>query len=687
MAISFVGTAKGTNTFTSPAHVAGDVFVAYGFRDGSNSTPTLPAGWTQLQTVVTNSAGSMFAYKVAVTNAETSGTWTNATGLIVNVYRGVDTTAPIGVSGVATAASSIVSYPAITLTNATGTSWVVGMAAHRSVDTSLETPPTGMTNRGDQLDATDELATHDTNGGVSSWSLQTVSVGGTSSGWGGVTAELVAASPLIYRQGVTASATLSPATTGAFGSNPTVGQLIVVTTSDDSGVNNNVTGVTDNKGNVYTQIMASASSTGFQMWYAVVTLTGASFTVSAAWTPASAGRCVVVAQEFSGFAGTPTLDKSVNTGSTGTATDTGATAATTAASELAVTGLSYDAIASTVNPGLSFFSINGVNVANASGHQASKGLIVNASTPHGLFTIAASRTWVSGIATFKDVTSSTLSVSVSESITVTESVGRVVESFINKSDSITITENIAMTEVNNLSVSDNITVTENVIAELNSRINVSESITLTEFKSLLIPDLFLSVSDGITVSEFIGRTLVSFVTASDAISITENVQGTVVQTINVSDSITITESASRLLESNINKSDSITVTENIGMFRTPLFLSVSDSITVTENKVTSLVQTLSVSVSENIAITESLSLDQSANLINVSENLTITEAIQLFKRSNPTPISTTLTSGGKSSSVASGNTSQTIDSGGKITTVDSGNKNTTITSGDKQTTL
>jgi hypothetical protein len=48
-----------------------------------------------------------------------------------------------------------------------------------------------MTNRSDVVNATSEAAGHDTNGGVTSWSLQTVSVGGTSSGWFGSTVELI----------------------------------------------------------------------------------------------------------------------------------------------------------------------------------------------------------------------------------------------------------------------------------------------------------------------------------------------------------------------------------------------------------------------------------------------------------------------------------------------------------------
>lgn len=191
MAISFVGSASSSlTTITPPSHQTGDLFLILAFRDGSNSTPTIPSDYKQIQTVTANSAGSMFAFKLATSNAETGGTWANATGLILLVYRGVDQNTPLGGSGAATAASTTVTYPSVAMANTTGTSWVVGMAATRSIDTTIETPPTNMTNRVDLLDATDEVAGHDTNAGVTGWPTSTVSIGGTSSGWAGFTVEI-----------------------------------------------------------------------------------------------------------------------------------------------------------------------------------------------------------------------------------------------------------------------------------------------------------------------------------------------------------------------------------------------------------------------------------------------------------------------------------------------------------------
>lgn len=192
MAISFVGESTGTTTATIPTHQAGDLMIIWAFRSGSNSTPTVPTGWTSIKTNVTNSAGAVAAWKIAVSSTDTSGTWTNATGLVCMVYRGTNQTAPIGGSATNTAASTTVNYPALTMTVTNGSSWVVGVAAHRSTNTTIETPPTGMTNRADLVGGSDEVVGHDTNGGVSSWSSTNVSVGGTSSGWASVTFELVA---------------------------------------------------------------------------------------------------------------------------------------------------------------------------------------------------------------------------------------------------------------------------------------------------------------------------------------------------------------------------------------------------------------------------------------------------------------------------------------------------------------
>jgi hypothetical protein len=190
--ISFIGRATGTTSATLPAFNAGDFAIVFAFRDGSTVAPTTPAGWTNiLAPAGANTCSMKLGFRILQTGDTTTGTWTNATSVVVHVYRGVTA---IGGSASASGASTTVSYPALTMQAAQGTSWVAGFAGHRSVDTALETPPTGMINRSDVVDATDEAAGHDTNGGVTSWTLQTVSVGGTSSGWFGSTVELIATS-------------------------------------------------------------------------------------------------------------------------------------------------------------------------------------------------------------------------------------------------------------------------------------------------------------------------------------------------------------------------------------------------------------------------------------------------------------------------------------------------------------
>lgn len=170
-----------TSVSSMPSHQAGDVLIGCAFRDGNNNAPTVPAGWTPIENGVgANSNGMCTAWKRATSGAETSGTWTSATSLNIHVYRNVS-----GIGGHAANGGSglTVNYPALTMTDTSGRSWVVSFGGHRSSDTTIEGAPTGQTNVTDNQDSTDELAGHDTNAGVSSWGATDKVVTGTSSGW------------------------------------------------------------------------------------------------------------------------------------------------------------------------------------------------------------------------------------------------------------------------------------------------------------------------------------------------------------------------------------------------------------------------------------------------------------------------------------------------------------------------
>jgi surface protein len=180
--ITYVGAASGITSATLPAHQAGDLILAFAFREGSTSATTIPTGWVSLASVGANTTHGRLAYRVAESSSETTGTWTNATTVVFLVYRGdYDLTNIQAMDTTATGSSTTVNYPAANFWN--DLAWTVAFAGHRSVNTSLETPPSGLTLRDNTVDATDETAAFDSTALSGVWPSTNVSVGGTSSGW------------------------------------------------------------------------------------------------------------------------------------------------------------------------------------------------------------------------------------------------------------------------------------------------------------------------------------------------------------------------------------------------------------------------------------------------------------------------------------------------------------------------
>lgn len=188
MAVSRIGSGTGTTSATLPTHQAGDLIIVAAYRDGSNTAPTLPAGFINIVNAGASTNSIRVGYKIATSSSETSGTWTNATSTIVVVYRG----ATIGTASTTnTGASTTLTYGALTLNRTDNTSWVVGFGGHRSANVAIETAPSGMTNITSVSDATDEMAVHDSNATVTSRTSSTAAVGGTSSGWATAVVEIL----------------------------------------------------------------------------------------------------------------------------------------------------------------------------------------------------------------------------------------------------------------------------------------------------------------------------------------------------------------------------------------------------------------------------------------------------------------------------------------------------------------
>lgn len=196
MPASFLGQVTGTTTATLPTHQAGDFFVALAARSGSSTPPTVPTanGWVEVVAGGANSLGYALATLTCDSSSESTGTFANATGLIIVGYRPASGSAiVIGNFATALSGSGIsIPAPAVALIDQGGTSWVAQVFAHRSADlTGMTTPPAGMTNRPTALqNSNGTLVANDTNGPVAQWQTQSVTYGGTAAAYRAFSVEL-----------------------------------------------------------------------------------------------------------------------------------------------------------------------------------------------------------------------------------------------------------------------------------------------------------------------------------------------------------------------------------------------------------------------------------------------------------------------------------------------------------------
>lgn len=129
---------------------AGDLMLVWAYRDGSNTAPTRPAGWTAIgggsQGANTNSAA--YGFRRFVAGDTTTGTWTNATEIIVIVFRDAITNQDgLGFLSGTNGSSNSMNYKGVTTSEAADTSSIyVQFGGHRTA-TDVTNAPTGYTSR------------------------------------------------------------------------------------------------------------------------------------------------------------------------------------------------------------------------------------------------------------------------------------------------------------------------------------------------------------------------------------------------------------------------------------------------------------------------------------------------------------------------------------------------------------
>lgn len=179
MTISYISQASAaSDSVTLGTHAAGDLLFLFAYNDGSSTIPSLPTGWLNFHNLTAATGSYRIGFKVATSSAETSGTWTNADGVIAVVYRSNAGLVIPAFYATNSGTTTQITYSAIQALNNRENvdQWIVGLAVMRLDTNAVETPPTGMTHRANQVGTGWEMALHDTNADSNSWTSTNVTV-------------------------------------------------------------------------------------------------------------------------------------------------------------------------------------------------------------------------------------------------------------------------------------------------------------------------------------------------------------------------------------------------------------------------------------------------------------------------------------------------------------------------------
>ena len=180
MAITYVSAvAAAATSMTLPTHAKNDLLLMFAYANTGVPTITVPAGWIPLESAIASSGRTgLIAAATATSASVASGTWTNATHILCAVYRS-DASKFLFPGFSATSApgtTTTISYIAIAAANkvTSNSNWIVAfIGTSTDVTTGAETAPSGMINRY-SLASSGEVAVHDTNADVASFSSTTV---------------------------------------------------------------------------------------------------------------------------------------------------------------------------------------------------------------------------------------------------------------------------------------------------------------------------------------------------------------------------------------------------------------------------------------------------------------------------------------------------------------------------------
>lgn len=204
---------------------------------------------------------------------------------------------------------------------------------------------------------------------------------------------------IAFVNGQTATGTSSPTTSAILST--TAGNTLVMVITDDSGVTTNSYTVSDTAGNTWTQRKITATTITQVVYTAENVLGGGTNVFSVAWNTVNTSNLSFAVQQFSGAATAPV--DIVSTPATGTslAPASGTTATTTQANEMIVPFLSYGSTISTTSLGTGYSNLTVRDAVMAAALENKR--VTATGTQSGGFSLAASRSWICGIITLKEL--------------------------------------------------------------------------------------------------------------------------------------------------------------------------------------------------------------------------------------------------------------------------------------------
>lgn len=330
-----VGCAVAATTCTISGIQAGDLAIAFAFRSATTA-PTLPAGWTQIATNSVSSSSFRSACAVATTTSITVGTWTNATDLVIQVYRGTAAgttanclTTGIGATANTSSTTSTITYQVLSLQVTDGSSWVVGASG-----TSTTNCVGSLLTNKQTIGAGPQTKLSDTNAGVSSWANNGCT--GTAGNSKTTTIELIASGGIVS---ITATAGVDITATGSSVTiaSTTAGDLVIIGVNLRTATADTVTSITDANSDTFTRAGRSTNASGRsqEVWYCLSV--GSAQTAVVVNFTTTGNTLSVTSFEYRSFIGALSLDQvatTTNATSSGSTTYTGPSITTAGTVEL-----------------------------------------------------------------------------------------------------------------------------------------------------------------------------------------------------------------------------------------------------------------------------------------------------------------------------------------------------------------